>query len=65
MDREQVERELSETFSNIKKIIDDAYVSGYKDGYFECMVHKHNAFDEIQFQEDKHGYKYSSSRSNK
>ena len=41
MDRELVEENLSKVFEETRKIINDAYVAGYKDGYFECMMHKH------------------------
>ena len=46
MDKEQIEKELNEMFGKTKKLIDDAYVCGYKDGYYECMIHKYKPLDE-------------------
>jgi len=46
MDKEQLEREFDEILKRTRKLIDDAYVCGYKDGYFECIVHKHKATEE-------------------
>ena len=43
MDREQIEEEFNKIFDRAKKLVDDAYVRGYRDGYFECMIHKYAA----------------------
>ena len=40
MDRDLVEQKLTEIQNQTMKLIDEAYISGYKDGYFECMNHK-------------------------
>ena len=40
MDRELIELKLAEIQDQTRKLIDEAYISGYKDGYFECMNHK-------------------------
>ena len=46
MDKEQIENELSKMFEKTRKLIDDAYVCGYKDGYYECMIHKYKPLKE-------------------
>lgn len=40
MDRELIEQKLREIQEETRKLIDDAYVCGYKDGYMECTFHK-------------------------
>ena len=40
MDRELIEQKLQEIHEETRKLIDDAYVCGYKDGYMECTLHK-------------------------
>ena len=40
MDRELIEQKIQEIQEGIRKLIDDAYVCGYKDGYMECTLHK-------------------------
>jgi len=46
MDKDQIEKELDEIVERTRKLIDDAYVCGYKDGYFECMIHKYKPLKE-------------------
>ena len=53
MDKEQIEKELNDICDKTKKIIDDAYVRGYRDGYFECMLHKYAAKQEDEEIKDK------------
>lgn len=40
MNRELIEQKLREIQEETRKLIDDAYVCGYKDGYMECTFHK-------------------------
>lgn len=40
MDRESIEQRLQEIHEETRKLIDEAYVCGYKDGYMECTFHK-------------------------
>ena len=40
MDREAIERELKNIIEHTRKLIDDAYICGYQDGYLECTSHK-------------------------
>ena len=40
MDRELIEKKIRDIQEEIRKLIDDAYICGYKDGYLECTCHK-------------------------
>ena len=40
MDKELIEQKLQEIHEETRKLIDEAYVCGYKDGYMECTFHK-------------------------
>ena len=40
MDRDLIEQKLQEIQELTRKLINDAYICGYKDGYFECTYHK-------------------------
>ena len=53
MGRGEIEKELNSLFEKTKKLVDDAYVKGYKDGYFECIVHKYASKQEMPEIEDK------------
>lgn len=46
MDREFIEQRLLKIQEKTRKLIDDAYVCGYKDGYLECTCHKGLAMNE-------------------
>ena len=46
MDKGQIEKELNDLFEKTKKLVDDAYICGYRDGYYECMIHKYRAKEE-------------------
>ena len=46
MNKTEIEEELNSIFKNIKNIIDNAYICGYRDGYYECMFHKYRAIEE-------------------
>lgn len=41
MNREQIEDELDEIMNKTRKLIEDAYICGYRDGYIECITHKY------------------------
>ena len=53
MDREQIEKEFSEIIEKTKGLIDSAYVCGYRDGYFECMIHKYKSKNDDEIIEPK------------
>ena len=40
MDRELIEEKLRQIQEETRKLIDDAYICGYQDGYLECTSHK-------------------------
>lgn len=40
MDRGILEQRLLKIQEETRQLIDDAYICGYKDGYFECTCHK-------------------------
>ena len=46
MDRELIENKLQEIQEETRKLINDAYICGYKDGYLECTCHKGMAMNE-------------------
>lgn len=37
MDREVIEKEINDISESIRKLIDEAYMCGYKDGYCGCI----------------------------
>ena len=41
MNKDQIEEILNELSDSTRKLIDDAYVCGYKDGYLECIANKY------------------------
>lgn len=40
MNREKIEEELARLQEETRKLIDEAYMCGYKDGYVECVNSK-------------------------
>ena len=46
MDKNQIEEELNRMIKRTKDLIDEAYICGYKDGYYECMIHKYKPLEE-------------------
>ena len=48
MDRNTNEKELESILERTRKLIDDAYMCGYKDGYCECIRTKNKVKSETQ-----------------
>ena len=48
MDRDAIEKELEIIMERTRKLINDAYVCGYKDGYCECIGTRSKINNEIK-----------------
>ena len=57
MDREIIEQRLLKIQEETRQLIDDAYICGYKDGYFECTCHKGMAMTGVYLSSPKEEFK--------